>query len=102
MIEISRYRDKIKEAKEMPTISNFYGIVIKMYFLGKEHNPPHIHVIYGDETFSISIVDLKIIAGEKSPTIRVLSMIEEWIEIHKTELLEMWESQIIHRIEPLD
>ena len=29
----------------MPTISMFYGIVIRMYNNG-EHNPPHFHAFY--------------------------------------------------------
>ena len=29
----------------MPTISNFYGILIQMYW--KDHQPPHFHAIYG-------------------------------------------------------
>lgn len=33
----------------MPALSRFYGIIIKMYFLPKEHNPPHIHVMYAEE-----------------------------------------------------
>lgn len=32
----------------MPILSRFYGIVIKMYFLQSEHNPPHIHAFYND------------------------------------------------------
>ena len=85
----------------MPVLSRFYGIVIKMYFLPKEHNPPHVHVMYAEETFSISIKDLVIIDGEANPTARVLSMVKEWILLHKEELLNMWESQDIHEIEPL-
>lgn len=30
----------------MPTISMFYGIVIRMYY--DDHNPPHFHAFYGD------------------------------------------------------
>ncbi len=33
----------------MPVISRFNGIVIKMYLRRKEHNPPHIHAICGEE-----------------------------------------------------
>lgn len=29
----------------MPVISRFYGIVIKMFFKPKEHDPAHIHAI---------------------------------------------------------
>ncbi|MCF6270746.1 MAG: DUF4160 domain-containing protein [Melioribacteraceae bacterium] len=30
----------------MPTISMFYGIIVRMYFSPKEHNPPHFHAYY--------------------------------------------------------
>ena len=85
----------------MPTLSRFYGIIIRMYFLPKEHNPPHIHVIYQDESFSLSINDLIIIDGNLNPPSRVLSMVKEWVNLHKEELLKMWETQEIHEIEPL-
>lgn len=32
----------------MPEISRFYGIVIRMFFKPKEHNPAHIHALYGE------------------------------------------------------
>ena len=32
----------------MPVISRFYGIVIKMFFKPKEHEPAHIHAIYDE------------------------------------------------------
>ena len=72
-----------------------------MYFLPKEHNPPHIHVIYGDETFSITIRELSIIDGEPHPSSRTLSMVKEWILIHQDELLDMWDTQELHSVEPL-
>lgn len=85
----------------MPTLARFYGIIIRMYFLQREHNPPHVHVIYQDETFSITISDLRIIDGETKPSSRALEMVKEWIEINKDELLKMWETQEIHELEPL-
>jgi hypothetical protein len=30
----------------VPTISRFYGIVIRMYF--SDHAPPHFHAVYAD------------------------------------------------------
>ena len=45
----------------MPVISRFYGIIIRMYFLQKEHNPPHIHAIYGDDVAAIAISDGNVI-----------------------------------------
>ena len=49
----------------MPVLSRFYGIIIKMYFQQAEHNPPHIHAIYGEYVASISIIDFKILEVEK-------------------------------------
>lgn len=85
----------------MPVLSRFYGIIIKMYFLGREHNPPHVHIMYNEETFSITIKEMIILDGEQNPTPRVLSMVKEWIKLHQNELLDMWDSQELHEIEPL-
>ena len=41
----------------MPEISRFYGIIIKMFFKPKEHEPAHIHAIYNE---SVGIFDIKI------------------------------------------
>lgn len=32
----------------MPEITRFYGIIIKMFFKPKEHEPAHIHAIYNE------------------------------------------------------
>ena len=32
----------------MPEIVRFYGIIIKMFFKPKEHEPSHIHAIYNE------------------------------------------------------
>lgn len=48
----------------MPVISRFYGMTIKMYLLGKEHNPPHIHALYGDYNGVIDIQTLDMIEGD--------------------------------------
>lgn len=44
----------------MPILSRFYGIIIKMYFQQSEHNPLHIHAIYGEYVAGISINDFKV------------------------------------------
>lgn len=47
----------------MPTIAKFYGIIIYMHQIRKEHNPPHIHVRYGEEMGKVKIQDFKILSG---------------------------------------
>ena len=42
----------------MPTISTFYGILIRMFF--NDHPPPHFHAQYGEfeATFSIDTLEI--------------------------------------------
>lgn len=46
----------------MPTISEFYGILIRMFF--NDHPPPHFHARYGEFEAKIDINTLQIIEGE--------------------------------------
>lgn len=84
----------------MPVISRFYGMVVKMYFLADEHNPPHIHVMYGEYFGAIDLRTLKMTEGDLPK--KALSMIKEWTAIHKDELLEMWETQEFKTLPPLE
>ncbi len=84
----------------MPTLARFYGIVIRMYFLGSEHNPPHIHAIYGEDTAAFDIRTGEAIDG-CLPS-RAADMVREWISIHSIELLKMWETQEFKKLDPLD
>ena len=48
----------------MPVIARFYGIIIKMYFLAGERNPPHFHAIYGEYVGVIGLNKLDMIEGD--------------------------------------
>lgn len=84
----------------MPVLSRFYGIIIRMYFLQKEHNPPHIHAIYGDDVAAITISDGKVIEGALPN--KALEMVKEWVSLNKEELLTMWETQEFKQLSPLE
>lgn len=71
----------------MPEISRFFGIVIAIYH--KEHNPPHFHAKYGDQTGVFSINDLKLIEGTLPR--RAMLMVLEWAFEHRDELMQDWE-----------
>lgn len=51
----------------MPEISRFYGMIVKMFFQQREHNPPHVHILYGDYMGSIEIETLKMSEGDLPP-----------------------------------
>ena len=71
----------------MPELSRFLGIFVFMNF--NEHNPPHFHARYGD--YEIIVEILSGIVEGKFPK-RALNLVLEWYEIHKSELLEDWNS----------
>jgi hypothetical protein len=84
----------------MPVISRFFGMVIKMYFRQSEHNPPHIHVIYGEYIGLIDIQTLEMFEGDLPP--RALSLVKEWMSLHKDELLTIWNTQNFIELPPLE
>ena len=83
----------------MPEIARFYGIIIKMFFMASEHNPPHFHAIYGEYVGEFDIRTLKMLEGDLPP--RAVSIVCEWAELHQAELLEMWNSQKITKLPPM-
>jgi hypothetical protein len=85
----------------VPRISEFYGIVIAMYY--REHGVPHFHATYAGETVVLSIQTGGVIAGGVS--LRALRLVQEWTELHRDELRLNWararENAPLVRIDPL-
>lgn len=74
----------------MPTISMFYGILIRMFFRDVErHHVPHIHAEYQGEVAVYSINDGTLLAG--NIPLRKHKLVVAWIEIHQEDLLADWE-----------
>lgn len=83
----------------MPEIARFYGIIIKIFF-SNEHNPPHFHAVYGEYNGSFSILDLKMIEGDLPR--KAQSLIIEWANKHKEEIINMWNTKTLKKLPPLD
>lgn len=49
---------------QMPEICRFYGIIIKMFFKPKEHEPSHIHALYGEHVGVFNINTLTMSEGD--------------------------------------
>ena len=85
----------------MPEISRFLGIIIAIYY--NEHQPPHFHAKYGDQTGIFSIIDLKLIEGTLPK--RIIGFVLEWAFEHRDELMEDWDLAMakkpLHKIPPL-
>lgn len=84
----------------MPVIARFYGLIIKMYFRQSEHNPPHIHVLYGEYLGIIDIQTLEMLEGDLPN--KALNLTLEWVALHKEELLKIWNTQEFKQLPPLE
>ncbi len=84
----------------MPEICRFYGIIIRIFSIDREHPPKHIHIKYNDYEAVMELEGMNIINGSLPKKARVL--VREWAELHQQELIEMWDSQNFHKIEPLE
>lgn len=84
----------------MPVLAMFYGMIIRMYFQQSEHNPPHIHVQYGEFFGIIDIQAIKFMEGNL-PT-RASSLALEWTTLNQDALMEIWRTQIFRQLPPLE
>ena len=86
----------------MPTISEFFGILIRMYY--DDHNPPHFHAYYGDHEAIILIETLEFIEGALPK--RAKALVLDWAVDHRQDLLRDWQLALQHqplnRIAPLE
>jgi hypothetical protein len=87
----------------MPTLSMFFGILIRMYYAPKEHGPAHIHAIYNEFEAVFTISDGSLEKGTMPP--KQIRLVQAWIEIHREELFANWElcqnGEPPFKIEPL-
>ena len=83
----------------MPEISRFYGIIIKMFFKPKEHEPSHIHALYGEHVGIFDLQTMEMTEGDLP--IKAQGLIKEWIGRNQESLLQMWNSQQLRKLPPL-
>lgn len=85
----------------MPEICRFFGIIILMNY--RDHNPPHFHAVYGEREITVDIQS-GLVKGEMSK--RAMSLVLEWYELHKEDLLTDWElarqREPLKKIQPLE
>ena len=87
----------------MPTISMFYGIIVRMYSEpDSPHHEPHIHVEYAGQNAVVAL-DGHLISGSFPPN--KLKMVQVWMDIHQEDLQANWKllysGEPAFRIDPL-
>ncbi len=84
----------------MPVISRFYGIIIKMYLRQKEHNPPHLHAIYGDYVGLFSLEEGEMY--EDDIPVKEQKLIKNFILHYREQLYDMWKTQNFYLLPPIE
>jgi hypothetical protein len=86
----------------VPRISEFFGIVILMYY--NDHSPPHFHAEYGEYESVYEIATIEVLRG-RLPR-RAHALVVEWTTLHRVELKDNWDKaragMPMTKIEPLD
>jgi hypothetical protein len=86
----------------LPRISEFYGIVVSMFY--NDHEPPHFHVAYAEYGATIGIATGELLKGALPG--RALNLVLEWVALHQDELQDNWQRARNHeelrRIPPLE
>jgi hypothetical protein len=72
----------------MPTISEFYGIQIRMYW--SDHAKPHFHALYSGHKAVYQIRSLK--NGKGKISVRANRLVLRWARLHQRELLAEWDA----------
>ena len=83
----------------LPEVARFYGIIIQIRF-SREHNPPHFHAIYGEYEGAFDISTLEMLVGNLPA--KAQSLVKEWASSYKTELMEMWNTKKLQKLQPLE
>lgn len=77
----------------MPTLSEFFGITIRMYY--RDHAPAHFHAYYAGGSASVAIETLEVLDGVLPN--RAYRMVLEWAVKHRGELRANWRRARDHR-----
>jgi len=86
----------------MPVISAFFGMLIRVFHA--DHEPPHIHVQYGEYEAIVEIKTGNVLKG-KLPR-RLSGMVKKWLELRRSEVMKAWEDarahRMPHKVKPLE
>ena len=87
----------------MPTISLFYGILIRMYWKDTDrHKMPHMHAFYGEHE-AVFTLDGELLSGDFPK--KQAAYVKAWALLHEDDLKANWalalNGEETYRIDPL-
>lgn len=86
----------------MPTISVFFGIIVRMFY--NDHEPPHFHAEHQGLQGKFDFGGQMLVGAIESRT--ALRLIKEWASLHRSELEQNWRlakaGQPLRQVAPLE
>ena len=71
-----------------------------MFFKPKEHEPSHVHALYGEYAGIFDLKTLEMTEGDLPQ--KAQSIVKEWLQLNTEKLEKMWNSQKIEKLPPLE
>ncbi|HEX4861063.1 MAG TPA: DUF4160 domain-containing protein [Rhizomicrobium sp.] len=78
----------------VPTISQFYGITIRMYV--NDHNPPHFHAQYGGDEAYVDLKTGEVFKGRLPRS--AVRLVRRWALARQAELMDNWNLSKIGKV----
>ena len=91
--------DQLYAGREKADISRFYGITIKM-FPTADREEPQVHAVKDETSAVFDVESAEMVDGDMEE--RAKEFISEWIKLHQGELIDMWNSNSVKRLPPLE
>ena len=70
-----------------------------MFFKPKEHEPSHIHALYGEHIGIFDIKTLEMTEGDLP--VKAQQLVREWMQENQGRLMDMWSTQKLEKLPPL-
>jgi len=70
-----------------------------MFYKPKEHEPSHLHALYGEHVGIFDLRTLEMTDGDLPG--KAQELVKEWMARHQADLLKMWITQDFKKLPPL-
>ena len=70
-----------------------------MFFKPKEHEPSHIHALYGEHIGIFDLRTMEMTEGDLPG--KAQELVKEWMRQYQHQLLQMWDTQQLGKLPPL-
>jgi len=83
--------DQLNEMSQLVKRKDQHKFPFEVWIYGKEHNPPHFHLIYKNVTYLINIETLDHLSMSKSVPSKLWKLTKQWMKLKKYPTVTFYE-----------